>query len=224
MYNRWWINFSLLLFLVHNDLLVYIWDVIINWKTRSILKVSILECKHLNKCCPRHSSSCGEATHFAYLCSIGSKHFWNASFYQSDLYSEDSQEMKSTLFYSLFMDCYSSWASEWMITFKIYQQKKQATTTAPLYRVTICLSDQVPLSFLELFPNMLRKALVVNFISSHFLKGGVNWLWGTSCISYRRWGMVIFLKTKETRNRITNIQGVLFSRERFKNVSFNEGE
>lgn len=196
---------------------------IINWKITSILQVSILECKHLNKCRPQHSSSCGEATHFAYLCSIGSKHFWNASLYQSDLYLEDSQEMKSTLFYSFFMDCYSSWASEWMITFKIDQQKKQVTTAAPLYRVAICLSDQVPLRFLELFPNMLRKALADNFTSSHFIKGEVNWLWETLCVSHRRWRMVIFLKT-ETKNKTTNIQGMLFSWERFKNISFNERE
>lgn len=83
--------------------------------------------------------------------------------------------------------------------------KKQATTLTPLYRVAIQLSDQVSLSFPELFPDMLREALVGNFSSSHFLNGEVDWLRGTVCISHRKRGMVTCLKTEGTRNRITNI-------------------
>ena len=100
--------------------------------------------------------------------------------------------------------------------------KEQATTLHCFVEWPTQLSGQASLSFPELFPEILREALVSSFTSSHFRKGEVDWLRGTVCISHRRRGMVTFLKTEGTRNSIANTYSIPFSKQRF-NTSFNEG-
>lgn len=56
---------------------------------------------------------------------------------------------------------------------------KQATTLIPLNRVAIQQSHKVSLSFPELWPEMLREALVGDFTTSYFQNEEVDWLWGT---------------------------------------------
>lgn len=118
----------------------------------------------------------------------------------SPLCRRHAQEMKSTtcLFIHLrLLLILNKWMNDYFQNRRT--DKEQATALHCFVEWPTQLSGQVSLSFPELFPEILREALVSNFTSSHFLKGEVDWLRGTECISHRRWGMVTFLKTQGTR-------------------------
>lgn len=127
------------------------------------------------------------------------KHFWNASLYQSALRAEDIHRKwnQQLVIHPSQTLTHPEQVNEWLFSDQQIRNKPQPYNI--FWSGHSALSGQVSLSFPELFPDMLREALVSNFTSSQFLNGEVDWLWGTVCISHRRRGTVTFLKTGDQK-------------------------